>query len=279
MYGVINLNRTEVRPFEPRHGRIAQVFAEQAAIAISNARLFNDLDESLARQRAMTEILDAVSTARFDLQPVFDRIAEHASRLCDSRAGLVALRHGDKVQWASGTSSGPASAANRWDTWEWSGLDDTSLSGATILSGKAITVDDWDNRPADQFPTSPVPRTTGVELACLPMLRDGVAVGSIVVNRPMRGGYTGAEVSLLQTFANQAAIAVENARLLREIEQRNSGLAESLELQTATSEILARHAVHRRLLTARPVAYAAGSAQHADRAPARRRIGRTERST
>ena len=171
---MLNLTRSEVRPFEPRHGRIAQVFAEQAAIAISNARLFNDLDESLARQRAMTEILDAVSTARFDLQPVFDRIAEHASRLCDSSAGVVALRHGDKVQFASGKSSGA------WPyMWERSELDDTSLSGATILSGKAITVDDWDNRPADQFPASPVPRTTGIEVACLPMLRDGVAVGSI----------------------------------------------------------------------------------------------------
>ncbi len=253
-YGVLNLTRSEVRPFEPRHGRIAQVFAEQAAIAISNAKLFNDLDESLARQRAMTEILDAVSTARFDLQPVFDRIAEHASRLCDSSASLVALRRGDKVQWASGKSpgefSGTASGADTWDTWEWSGLDDTSLSGATILSGKAITVDDWDNRPADQFPSSPVPRTIGAELACLPMLRDGVAVGSVLVSRPRRRGYAGGEVSLLQTFANQAAIAVENARLLREIEQRNAELAESLELQTATSEILALISAHPGDLTA-----------------------------
>ena len=71
------------------------------------------------------------------------------------------------------------------------------------------------------------------------MLRDGVAVGSITVTRPMRGGYSDAEVSLLQTFANQAAVAIENARLLREIEQRNRELAESLDLQTATSEILA----------------------------------------
>ena len=234
-YGTLGLTRSEVRPFEPRHGRIAQVFAEQAAIAISNAKLFNDLDESLARQRAMTEILDAVSTARFDLQPVFDRIAEHASRLCDSSAGVVSLRHGDEVQFASGKSSGISSGSYMW---ERGGLDDTSLSGATILSGKAITVDDWDNRPADQFPASPVPRTTGIEVACLPMLRDGVAVGSILVTRPMRGGYAGAEVSLLQTFANQAAIAVENARLLREIEQRNAELAQSLELQTATGAIL-----------------------------------------
>jgi GAF domain-containing protein/DNA-binding response OmpR family regulator len=233
MFGFMNLNRKELRPFEPRHGRIAQVFAEQAAIAISNARLFNDLDESLARQRAMTEILDAVSTAQFDLQPVFDRIAEHASRLCDSISGTVALRHGDKVQFASAKLSTTTRL-----TWEWSDLDDNSLSGATILSGKAITVDDWDNRPADQFATSPMPRATGIEVACLPMLRDGVAVGSIAVSRPMRGGYAGAEISLLQTFANQAAIAVENARLLREIEKRNSELAESLELQTATGAIL-----------------------------------------
>ena len=112
------------------------------------------------------------------------------------------------------------------------------MSGATILSGKAITVVDWDNRPANQFPNSPVSRTTNGEIACFPMLRDGVAVGSIAVTRPMRGGYSDAEVSLLQAFANQAAVAVDNARLLREIEQRNAALAESLERQTAMSEVL-----------------------------------------
>ena len=232
VYGNLNLNRTEIRPFEPRHGRIVEVFAEQAAIAISNARLFNDLDESLARQRAMTDVLDAVSTARFDLQPVFDRIAEHASRLCDSSASAVTLRQGDKVRQLARAKSSSLT------TLEWIDLDDTSLNGATILSGKAITVDDWDNRPADQFPNSPAPRSMGSEVASLPLLRDGVAVGSINVMRPMRGGYTGDEISLLQTFANQAAIAVENARLLREIEQRNAELAESLERQTAMSEVL-----------------------------------------
>ena len=122
--------------------------------------------------------------------------------------------------------------------WEWGDLDEGSLSGATILSGKAITVADWDNRPANQFPNSPVSRTTNGEIACFPMLRDGVAVGSIAVTRPMRGGYSDAEVSLLQAFANQAAVAVDNARLLREIEQRNAELGESLARQTAMSEVL-----------------------------------------
>ena len=192
-YGVLNLTRSEVRPFEPRHGRIAQVFAEQAAIAISNARLFNDLDESLARQRAMTEILDAVSTARFDLQPVFDRIAEHASRLCDSSASVVALRHGDQVQWRA-TSLQRDTGAER--------ARRHFAQRRQHPSGKAITVDDWDNRPADQFPTSPI-RDDGLELACLPMLRDGVAVGSIGGADRCGGGYAAAEVSLLQTFANQ----------------------------------------------------------------------------
>ena len=75
-----------MRPFEPRHGRIAEVFAEQAAIAISNAKLFNDLDQLLARQRAMTEVLDAVSTSRLDLTPVYDAVVRHADRLGTPRA-------------------------------------------------------------------------------------------------------------------------------------------------------------------------------------------------
>jgi len=234
LYGILGVNRYEVRPFDEREANILNAFGEQAAIAIGNARLFNDLDESLARQRAMTDVLDAVSTARFDLQPVFDRIVAHANRLCGNRASSVVLRHGDRVQIAA-LEGGDVSKLD----WVWSDLNETSIGGAAILSGKAITIDDWDNRPADQFPNSSTGRTTGSELALIPMLRDGAAVGAIGVGRPMRGGYTEAEIALLQTFANQAAIAVDNARLLRQIEQRNAQLGESLELQTATSEILA----------------------------------------
>ena len=236
LYGTLGVNRHEVRPFDEREARILNAFGEQAAIAIGNAKLFNDLDESLARQRAMTDVLDAVSTARFDLQPVFDRIVAHASRLCGSNTlSSVALRDGNRIQFVAFQDRAGVTKLE----WEWGDLDDGSLSGATILSGKAIIVGDWDNRPANQFPNSPVSRTTNGEIACFPMLRDGVAVGSIAVTRPMRGGYSDAEVSLLQAFANQAAVAVDNARLLREIEQRNAELAESLELQTATGAILA----------------------------------------
>ena len=155
---MLGVNRHEVRPFDEREARILNAFAEQAAIAIGNAKLFNDLDESLARQRAMTDVLDAVSTARFDLQPVFDRIVEHASHLCGSNTleRRVALRHGDEVQFAAFQDRAGVAKLE----WEWGDLDDGSLSGATILSGKAITVGDWDNRPADQFPTSPMSRTT-----------------------------------------------------------------------------------------------------------------------
>jgi GAF domain-containing protein/DNA-binding response OmpR family regulator len=235
LYGMLGVNRHEVRPFDEREARILNAFGEQAAIAIGNAKLFNDLDESLARQRAMTDVLDAVSTARVDLQPVFDRIVAHASQLCGSNTlSSVALRDGNRIQFVAFQDRAGVTKLE----WEWSDLDDGSLSGATILSGKAITVADWDNRPADQFRNSPVSRTTNGEIACFPMLRDGVAVGSIAVTRPMRGGYSDAEVSLLQAFANQAAVAVDNARLLREIEQRNAELGESLARQTAMSEVL-----------------------------------------
>ena len=91
-------------------------------------------------------VLDAVSTARFDPQPVFDRIVEHAMRLCDSSQSLVVLRQGGKLRYATA----PLSSLPAWEP------DDTWL---TVLSGKAITVDDWDNRPADQFPI-PIPRAT-----------------------------------------------------------------------------------------------------------------------
>ena len=95
--GNINLGRREVRPFDQKQATILQAFADQAAIAVTNAKLFNDLDAALERQTAMTEVLDAVSQARLDLQPVFDVVAHHADRLCQGTGAVVLVRDGDDL--------------------------------------------------------------------------------------------------------------------------------------------------------------------------------------
>ena len=231
-YGQINVSRFDVRPFEPRHGRIVQTFADQAAIAIGNARLFNDLDEALDRQTAMTEVLDAVSTSRFDLQPVFDVLAHHANRLCGGTGAGVGILEGDVivVRSASGGLGGAAQL-------EWP-LDDESMVGASALHREVIHVRNWEDEPPDRYARSGSRIADRKSALTIPMVRNDTVVGVVAFSRPEPGGYSDGELSLLQTFANQAAVAIDNARLLREIELRNTELAESLELQTATSEVL-----------------------------------------
>ena len=235
-FGALNAIRSEVRPFEPRHGRILQVFAEQAAIAIANARLFNDLDAALERQTAMTEVLDAVSQARLDLQPVFDKVAEHADRLCNGTGALVLVREGDELILSA--IAGPMPMPPERVGEGRVPIDESSITGATVMRGEIIHIKDWDEESASAYADSPARRMGHQSALAIPMMRGGVAIGAVAFTREHPGGYRDDEITLLETFADQAAIAVDNARLLREIEQRNTELSESLELQTATSEIL-----------------------------------------
>ncbi len=235
--GNLNLIRHEVRPFDAQQAAVLQAFADQAAIAISNAKLFNDLDEALARQTAMTDVLDAVSTARLDLQPVYDVVARHAGRLCGGHEALVVLRDGDNLVIASRAvetgAEGYATFGARLP------IDDSSPTGLACLTGELVHVRDWSSMPADYLPNANA-RVVGAKASLVvPMLRNDVAVGALAFMGDYPADLTDSQVALLQTFANQAAIAVDNARLLREIEARNNELAESLELQTATSEVLA----------------------------------------
>ena len=233
--GSLNLSRTEVRPFDPKVAAVMQAFADQAAIAVANAKLFNDLDAALDRQTAMTDVLDAVSTARFDLQPVFDRIVEHAQRLCHDVLAYISLRDADVTVVAAAGSeiAGSQQFENRSVP-----VDTNSTTGAVYATGEALHIRDWDEIPAELYPNSRGRAIGARSLLTLPMGRHGHVIGAIGFLRLAPGGFTDDEIELLQAFTDQAAIAVENARLLSEIEERNRELSESLELQTATSEVL-----------------------------------------
>jgi GAF domain-containing protein len=231
------LGRREVRPFTSAQATILQAFADQAVIAVTNAGLFNDLAESLARQEAMTDLLDAVSTARTDLTPVFDALARQADRLCGGTGALVAMRQGDGL--AVMASAGYQDVAAAYPGPAVIPIDDTTMFGASALHREMIHIRNWDEEPPDRLPNAPSRRAGAKSALSIPMVRDDVALGVVAFSRLVPGGYTDAEVSLLKTFVDQAAVAVDNARLLIEIEKRNSELAESLELQTATGAILA----------------------------------------
>ncbi len=237
-FGMLLIGRFEVRPFDERDGEVLQTFAEQAAIAISNARLFNDLDAALERQTAMTEVLDVVSTARVDLQPVYDVIGRQAMRLLGYPV-LLAIRDGDELVEETPTGAVSDSAARLSEPGMRWPIDERSPVGYACLHGEVVDVRDWSTMPADVFPDARGRVDDSKASLVVPMLRNGVAVGIVGSMGPHVADLSDAQVALLQTFANQAAIAVDNARLLREIEDRNVELGESLELQTATSEVLA----------------------------------------
>ncbi len=237
--GNINLGRFEVRPFDEKQAAILQAFADQAAIAVANAKLFNDLDAALERQTAMTEVLDAVSTSRVDLQPVFDAVVHHANRLCSGTGATIMVRDGDELQTVA--QRGRAHTEQTLERLLALRLPidaDSAAGHAALTAGEIqhVTDVDTDGRATyrnSQCATRRQERTRGTDRCAT----DAV-FGAIAFGRQEVGGYTDAEISLLEAFADQAAIAVDNARLLQEIEERNTDLSESLELQTATSEVL-----------------------------------------
>ncbi len=232
--GNINLTRAELRPFDAALVDVMQAFGEQAAIAIANARLVHDLNESLARQQAMTDLLDAVSTARTDLQQVFEVLATRANELCGGTGAGVMIRRGDELI-AMAASGAMAGAADQRMTWP---IDDSSMVGESARTRQLLHVRNWDDEPADRFPQSGSRRANRKSGLTIPMVRNDDVVGVVGFSRAEPGGYSDAEIALLQTFVDQAAIAVDNARLLQEIEARNAELNDSLARQEAFTDVL-----------------------------------------
>jgi GAF domain-containing protein len=214
-FGMLLVGRFEVRPFGERDGEVLQTFAEQSAIAMLNARLFNDLDAALERPTAMTEVLDAVSAARVDLQPFYDVIARQAIRIFGGHPVLIFIRDGAEL--VEGTPVGAVTdSAGRFSQpgMRWP-IDERSLVGYACLTGEIVHVRDWSTMPADVFPGARGRRDDSKASLVVPMLRNGEAVGIVSSMGPHVADVSDAQVALLQTFANQAAIAVDNARLLR----------------------------------------------------------------
>ena len=226
--------RTEVRPFTPAQIKLLETFADQAVIAIENVRLFNELKESLEQQTATSEILGVIASSPTDIQPVLDTVAENAARLCDATDATDRSRRADDV-YRLVAQSWLGALRDRWR-----GLPP---SIATPLTGRAIVDRQTDPHPKtysssaeSEFPAaSGKSKPIGLRtMLATPLLREGIAIGAIVIRRTEVRPFSEKQIKLLETFADQAVIAIENVRLFEEL-QRN---CESLEQQTATSEIL-----------------------------------------
>jgi GAF domain-containing protein len=232
--GAITIRRFEVRPFSENQIRLLETFADQAVIAIENVRLFQELKESLDQQTATSEILGVIASSPTDIQPVLDVVAENAARLCEAKDALIFRIEGDFYQRVAKYGSMYTGGTRRAITLR-------TPIGRAMLDRRTIHVHDMKaDEISIQFPDSEVIRDTAGTRTILatPLLREGNAIGAIVIRRQQVQPFSDTHIALLKTFADQAVIAIENVRLFKELQERNSDLTEALEQQTATSEIL-----------------------------------------
>jgi signal transduction histidine kinase/putative methionine-R-sulfoxide reductase with GAF domain len=239
LIGAIFIYRTEVRPFTEKQIEVVKNFAAQAVIAIENTRLLNELRESLEQQTATSEVLKVVSSSAGDLQPIFDAMLVNATRLCQASYGAMWLHEGDGHMRVAARHGNLPGATQLGGVLR---LGSSMPSARVFDTRKPVEIVDLkeDRSYLDRDPQAVAAvEVAGIRsLISVPMLKDDAVVGTISIYHREVRPFTDKQIALLQSFAAQAVIAIENARLLNELRQRTTDLTESLEQQTATSKVL-----------------------------------------
>ena len=236
LLGVITIFRQDVRPFTEKQVDLVKNFATQAVIAIENARLLNELRQSLELQTATADVLRVIGSSPNDLRPVFDAIAENAARLCQGFDVYVQLREGNLVRYVAHYGGNIPSSVAVGGTRP---LSRDLVIGRAMLKSRLIHLLDA-QAETQEFPEgSAIARRTGYRaIIAVPLMREGHAIGTIAVRRVEARLFSDKEVELLSNFAAEAVIAIENARLVAELRQRTADLSKSLAQQTATFDVV-----------------------------------------
>ena len=226
--GAIIIRRPDVRPFSDKQIKLLETFAAQAAIAIENTRLFNETKEALEQQTATAEILRVISSSPTDIQPVLDAVASTAARLCGASDAVIMRIDNDVLRVSARHGSMPVLAAG-----EGISVNRDSAAGRAVVDRQTIHIHDFAAVDEAEFPVS---RALAIKhghrtILATPLLREGQPVGTILIRRLEARPFSDQQIKLLQTFADQAVIAIENVRLFNETK-------EALEQQTVISDIL-----------------------------------------
>ncbi|HEY7320829.1 MAG TPA: GAF domain-containing protein, partial [Candidatus Binatia bacterium] len=226
--GVIGMVRAEAGHFSDRQVRLLQTFADQAVIAIENVRLFKelqsrnrDLTEALEQQTATAEILSVIASSPTDIQPVLDVVVANAARLCDATNALIYRVTDEGLVIVARCGPMPLPAP----------LQPISRGlpvGRAVIDRQTIHVRDMDEANETEFPEAPSRITGSRTVLATPLLREGVAIGVILIRRTEVQPFSDKQIALLKTFADQAVIAIENVRLFQELEARTRQLAQSV---------------------------------------------------
>ena len=220
LVGQIGIYRQEVRSFTDKQIELVKNFAAQAVIAIENARLLNELREALEQQTATSEVLKVISSSPSDLQPVFQSMLDNSVRICEAKFGQMFLCESDKVRVVAYLDV-PA-ALVQWD--EEHGAFQPSVEGGlmrAIRTKNVIHIDDF----TSEHPSNPVAKLGGARsYIAVPMLKESELVGVIVIYRQEVRPFTERQIELVKNFATQAVIAIENARLLNDLNRLNQQL-------------------------------------------------------